>query len=225
MRTGRHPVEERDVAALEHQPQLLAIHPPGLMEAVIKVDQDRPVVTSRRLHVLLDRCPRPDCRPAPTRPAQVPASRRTGRRNARHARRRFRRSCSGPRTSARRAGSRPKRNSRTCHARTAPSSARVDQPADRPVHRDCSAASGSPRSADRAVGPSRSAPRPGRSSGPAASRRSRAFPLRAPPFPAHGAGTAAWRCRRDRGLRVPEKPSRSSVFSTPNRAAAASEAG
>ena len=51
---GRHPVVKRDIAPLEDQPQLLPVHPAGLVKAVIEVDQDRRTVAHRALDVLFD---------------------------------------------------------------------------------------------------------------------------------------------------------------------------
>ena len=51
---GRHPVEERHIAPLEDQPQLLPVHPAGLVEAVIEVHQDRRAVAHGAMDVLFD---------------------------------------------------------------------------------------------------------------------------------------------------------------------------
>ena len=51
---GRHPLGEGHVAALEQQPHLLPIHAPGLVEAVVEVDQAGVAVADRTLDLLLD---------------------------------------------------------------------------------------------------------------------------------------------------------------------------
>ena len=60
----RHPLVERDVASLEHEAELLAVHPAGLVEAVIEVDEDALAVSHDALDVLLDRRRGPGPEPA-----------------------------------------------------------------------------------------------------------------------------------------------------------------
>ena len=52
---GGHPVVKRHIAPFEDQAQLLPVHPAGLVEAMIEVDQDRRAVAHGAMDVLFER--------------------------------------------------------------------------------------------------------------------------------------------------------------------------
>ena len=56
----RHPVEEHHVTPLEHQPQLLSVHPTALVKAVVEVDEGNSPIAESGLDVLFDHGPGPD---------------------------------------------------------------------------------------------------------------------------------------------------------------------
>ena len=61
---GRHPVKQRHIATLENQPQLLAVHPAGLVKTMIEADEHRFAVPHRAMNVLLDRRRAPGRKPS-----------------------------------------------------------------------------------------------------------------------------------------------------------------
>ncbi len=221
---GRHPVVQGQVAALEHEAKLLTVHPAGLVEAVVEIDQRRVAVRGPCIELAPRSTSPAGRRPAPPRAGRRRATPRRGRRSGPRARRRCRRFSTGPRTSARPAGSRPRRCSRT--TREAPRRGPGPRPADgRRRTAGCTAASGWRRAADPSTARRRSSRRPRRRSWPAASRRSHACRPRARPSPAHDGETAAWRCKPRPGRRDRETRPGRRYSSTPNRAAAARDAG